>query len=166
MLSGMSEVQFDNYADSLIATGNTYHDIGLLWGARLISPQGLFASNVNEAPANGANVSRHLIFMTDGSMQPSISVQSAYGIEYHDRRVTDNGSSSQSSRHSDRFLALCEAVKAKGVRVWVIAFATGLTDNLVTCASDESSFLAENADELNTAFQEIAKEVGELRITQ
>jgi len=166
LLTEMSEAAFDNYADSLIATGNTYHDLGILWGARLSSPQGLFASNVNAAPANGGNVSRHLIFMTDGSMQPSVAVQSAYGIEFHDKRVTDDGSDDHTSRHNDRFLALCEAVKAKGIRLWVIAFATGLTDELVTCASDQSSFLAENASELNTAFQEIAKEVGELRITQ
>nr|WP_272914671.1 Tad domain-containing protein [Aurantiacibacter rhizosphaerae] len=166
LLKTMSESAFDSYADSLIATGNTYHDLGVLWGARVSSPEGIFASNVNLAPGNGGNVSRHLIFMTDGAMQPSISIQSAYGIEYHDRRITANGSNHHTRRHNERFLAICEAVKAKGIRLWVIAFATGLTDELETCSSDDSSFLAEDADELNTAFQEIAKEVGELRITQ
>lgn len=166
LLSEMSESAFDTYADSLIATGNTYHDLGALWGARLSSPEGIFASNVNATPSNGGNVSRHMIFMTDGAMQPSISIQSAYGIEYHDRRVTANGSNHHSRRHNERFLAICEAVKAKGIRLWVIAFATGLTDDLETCSSDDSSFLAEDADELNRAFQEIANEVGELRIVQ
>ncbi len=166
LLQTMNEGEFDGYADSLVATGNTYHDIGLLWGARLSSPQGIFSSNVTEEPANGGNVSRHMIFMTDGAMQPSISIQSAYGIEYHDRRVTANGSNHHTRRHNERFLALCEAVKAKGIRLWVIAFATGLTEELETCSSDDSSFLAEDADQLNSAFQEIAKEVGELRIVQ
>ena len=166
LLQEMDEDAYDSYADSLIATGNTYHDLGILWGARLSSPDGIFADNVNELPNNGGDVSRHMIFMTDGAMQPHIAIQSAYGIEYHDRRVTANGSNHHARRHTERFLALCEAVKAKGIRLWVIAFATGLTDDLVTCSSNESSFLAEDADQLNTAFQEIAKEVGELRIVQ
>ncbi len=166
LLQEMDESAFDTYADSLIAVGNTYHDLGALWGARISSPDGIFASNVNLAPGNGGNVSRHMIFMTDGAMQPSISIQSAYGIEYHDRRVTANGSNHHDRRHNERFLAICEAVKAKGIRLWVIAFATGLTEELETCSSDDSSFLAEDADQLNTVFQEIANEVGELRIVQ
>ncbi|MFB0612005.1 TadE/TadG family type IV pilus assembly protein [Aurantiacibacter poecillastricola] len=166
LLQEMDEDDFDDYADSLIAVGNTYHDLGMIWGARLSSPQGIFADNVNQAPNNGGHVARHLIFMTDGAMQPSISIQGSYGIEFHDRRVTANGSNHHSRRHTERFLAVCQAVKAKGIRLWVIAFATGLTDDLETCASSESSFLAEDADQLNEAFQEIANEVGELRITQ
>lgn len=165
-LQAMSEESFDNYADALIAEGNTYHDLGLLWGARLSSPQGIFATNVNETPSNGGNVSRHLIFMTDGQMMPSNAIQSSYGIEFHDRRVTANGVNLLSERHTSRFLAICEAVKAKGIRLWVIAFSTGLTDELEECSSDNSAFTADDADELNDAFQDIAKEVGELRITQ
>lgn len=166
LLSPMTEEAFDAYADSLYPAGNTYHDLGILWGARISSPEGLFADTVNDEPANGGNVSRHIIFMTDGQMMPSNGIQSAYGIEFHDRRVTANGVNLHSRRHTSRFLALCEAVKAKGIRLWVIAFSTGLSDDLEECSSDNSAFTAEDADELNEAFQEIAKEVGELRITQ
>lgn len=165
-LSEMTEGEFDAYADSLNAEGNTYHDIGMIWGARLASPTGIFRDNVIEDPANGGSVARHIIFMTDGAMVPNYGIQSAYGLEYHDRRVTDNGYSNHSSRHSERFLAVCAQAKAKGLRVWVIAFASSLTSNLVECASDDSSFLAANASQLNAAFQEIAKDVGELRVTQ
>lgn len=70
------------------------------------------------------------------------------------------------ARHTSRFLTLCQAVKAKGIRLWVIAFSTGLTNDLSNCASDNSAFTANDADELNHAFQEIAKQVGELRVTQ
>ena len=165
-LQEMTRAAFFGYADSLIAQGNTYHDIGLLWGARLSSTTGIFASTVNAAPANGGEVSRHLIFMTDGQMQPSNAIQSAYGIEFHDRRVTANGVNLQTERHTSRFLALCEAVRARGIRLWVIAFSTELSDELAGCASDGSSFTAEDSQGLNDAFQEIAKQVGELRIVQ
>ncbi|HUD30076.1 MAG TPA: pilus assembly protein TadG, partial [Novosphingobium sp.] len=93
-------------------------------------------------------------------------IPQAWGMEYWDRRVTSNGTSNDEARHTSRFLAACEAVKDKGIRVWVIAFTSGLSDDLKTCASDDSSYPATNASELNTAFQEIAKQVGELRVVQ
>ncbi len=165
LFASMDKSTFYDYADSLSPNGSTYHSIGMIWGARLASPQGIFASNVNEAPANGGEVSRHIIFMTDGEMATSYSRQSAWGVEWHDRRVTSNGYSNQNNRHDQRLLATCAAVKAKGIRVWVIALSTSLTSSLSTCASAESSFTANSSSELNAAFQEIAKNVGELRIT-
>ncbi|MCB2072461.1 MAG: Tad domain-containing protein [Novosphingobium sp.] len=170
LLAEMTETEFDNYADSLSPSGNTYHDLGMIWGARLSSPDGIFADNVNADPPNGGEVSRHIIFMTDGEMCPKNTTLSAYGIEYHDRRVTDDGGSNcggdQANRHSSRFLAVCAAAKAKGIRVWVIAFGTSLTTNLQTCASSSSSYTASSSTQLNTAFQEIANQVGELRLIQ
>ncbi len=166
LLSTMTEAEFDGYTDSLSAGGNTYHNIGMIWGVRLASPDGIFSSNVNEAPSNGGDVARHVIFMSDGAMLPHTLVYSPYGIEKLDKRVTDDGSSDHSSRHTKRFIAACDIAKSKGIRVWVIAFATGLTPDLQDCASDDSAFTAANATQLNDAFQEIAKDVGELRITQ
>lgn len=165
-LGEMDESDFDAYADSLSAEGFTYHDLGMIWGARIGSPTGIFRDNVTEDPANGGSVARHIIFMTDGAMVPNYGIQSSYGLEYHDQRVTDNGYSNHASRHTARFLAVCEQAKAKGLRVWVIAFASSLTSDLVECSSDDSSFLAANASQLNAAFQEIAKDVGELRVVQ
>ena len=166
LLTEMTESEFDAYADSLVPRGSTYHDIGMIWGARLSSPSGIFQSNVTETPANGGAIARHIIFMTDGQMSTSSGLQTAYGIEWHDRRVTNNGSSDQNARHSARFLAVCQAAKAKGIRVWVIAFGSVLTTNLENCASTDSAFTAGNASQLNAAFQEIAKNVGELRVIQ
>jgi len=166
LLSTMNQSAFYSYADALAAAGSTYHDLGMLWGLRLSSPQGPWADTVNIAPTNGGKVSRHIIFMTDGQMEPSNTIQSSYGIEWHDRRVTDDGVSNQAARHTLRFRALCDNAKDKGFRVWVIAFASSLTSDLTYCASSNSSFLATNATQLNSAFQEIAKNVGELRVYQ
>ncbi|MCX7285559.1 MAG: pilus assembly protein TadG-related protein, partial [Novosphingobium sp.] len=130
LLTSMSRAAYFAYADALVPEGATYHDIGMVWGARLFSPDGMWSSNVREAPGNGGEAARHMIFMTDGEMAPSYSIQSAWGIEYHDRRVTDDGVNKDTERHNARFLALCEAVKAKGIRVWVIAFAQGMTSQL------------------------------------
>ncbi len=166
LLGTMNKSAYYAFADSLNPEGGTYHDIGMVWGARLASPDGMWSSNVREAPDNGGEVSRHLIFMTDGEMAPSYSIQSSWGIEYHDRRVTDDGVTNDTARHNSRFLALCDAVKAKGIRIWVIAFAQAMTTQLQTCASDASAFTAANASQLDAAFQSIAKQVGELRVVQ
>lgn len=166
LLATMNQAAFYAYADSLQPEGATYHDIGMAWGGRLMSPDGMWADNVTDRPDNGGEVSRHMIFMTDGEMSPSYSSLSAWGVEYHDRRVTDNGYTDDAARHNSRFLALCEAVKAKGIRVWVIAFAQSMTAPLQTCASSDSAFTAANASQLDDAFQAIAKQVGELRVIQ
>jgi Flp pilus assembly protein TadG len=169
LLTEMSEDDFGEYVDDLNATGSTYHDIGLLWGARISSPTGIFASTVTEEPDNSGTVSRHLIFMTDGELAPTATVNSAYGIEAIDRRVTTDGKeSSQMTNHRSRYLAICEAIKARGIRLWVIAFGAGVTlsSDLTTCASPSSAFKADDSTQLNQHFQEIAKQVGELRVVQ
>jgi Flp pilus assembly protein TadG len=166
LLATMTQTDFESYADSLFADGNTYHDIGMIWGARLSSPGGIFASNVNVAPSNGGSVARHIIYMTDGEMNTDYTQQSTYGVEFHDRRVTDDGYTDNNARHSNRFNAMCEAVKGKGIRIWVIVMSSTLTTSLEDCASDNSAFTASSSSGLNTAFQTIAKQVGELRVTQ
>jgi Flp pilus assembly protein TadG len=168
LLAEMDEGDFDEYAESLVPTGNTYHDSGLIWGARLSSPTGLWADVVNEEPGNGGTVSRHMIFMTDGALDTDRWVNTLYGIERHDMRVTGSGNSDneQLARHRSRYLAVCEAIKARGIRLWVVAFGTTLTADLQTCSSPDSSFQADDAEELNANFQEIANQVGELRIMQ
>ena len=165
LLAEMDRDDFEDQADALTPNGSTYLDLGLLWGGRLLSPTGIFRSNVLEQPRNGAEVSRHLIFLTDGEMQPSSVVYSSYGFELYDKRVTDNGQSDLTPRHTSRFRAICQAVRSKGIRIWVIAFGSELNADLQFCASPESSFQASNSAELNEAFQDIAKNVGELRIT-
>ena len=48
----------------------------------------------------------------------------------------------------------------------MIGFANTLNSDLSYCGSPGSSFTASNATQLNAAFQEIAKQVGELRVMQ
>jgi Flp pilus assembly protein TadG len=166
LLAEMTQSQFDAYADGLHEEGSTYLDIGMVWGGRLASPDGIFSSNVNVAPPNGGEVSRHIIFMTDGIMEPNNDIQSAWGIEYHDKRITSDGSSNDASRHTARFRAICDEIKAKGIRIWAISFTSGTNSDLSYCASPDSYYNADDADALDEAFQEIAKQVGELRIIQ
>lgn len=167
LLATMARDQVQTYVNGLVTVGGTYHDVGLLWGARIASPQGLFQANVNASPGNGGSVGRHLIFMTDGALTSYDFVASMYGMEMYDRRVTGGSNDpTQLERQRRRYLAICEAIKAKGIRLWVIAFGTTLTTDLETCASTGSAYTASNSGALNTAFQNIAKQISELRLTK
>lgn len=167
LLREMSETEFGTYANSLTAQGSTYLDIGLLWGARLSSPEGIFGNVVGETPDNGGNVGRHIIFMTDGAQEASNSIYQSYGIEALDRRISDDATTAQTNaRHRARFLAICDAIRGKGIRLWTINFSGTVNADLTTCASAGSAFNAGSSSQLNEAFQEIARQVGELRVLQ
>lgn len=167
LLATMTRDQVQTYVNNLVAVGGTYHDVGLLWGARLASPQGIFQSTVNASPGNAGSVSRHMIFMTDGQLTSYDFVASMYGVEMYDRRVTGGSSDpTQLERQRRRYLAICEAIKSKGIRLWVIAFGTELSADMQTCSSSGSSFTAANSSQLNSAFDNIAKQISELRLTK
>lgn len=172
---------FVDYVNGLSARGGTYHDLGMIWGARFISTTGLFRSSTPETndltdPDNpqkirGFSVKKYMIFMTDGEMAPTTTAYSAYGVESLDRRVLGNSSSSDNAtltrRHIQRFRMACNAAKSKGIDVWVIAFATTLTSDMEKCASkpEQAAGLSTNAA-LIAKFQEIGSKIGSLRLSE
>lgn len=159
----------DTYLNNLVAVGGTYHDIGMIWGARLASTRGMFAENVLDGDRN--SVSRHVIFMTDGVMEPSSGSYNAYGIEDIDHRIAPSGSGSGansvlSNYHTNRFLAACQKAKEEGYTIWVISFGTAITTAMKTCSSGERAYFASNTTELKNAFRYIAGQVADLRINK
>ncbi len=163
-LGEMTRAQVETYVDGLVARGATYHDIGMIWGARYLSPNGIFAANNTTAP-NGQPIARHIVFMTDGVLAPNRSVYSPYGIEPWDQRVSDGSQTQMNARHEARFQAACQAAKNENFTVWVVAFGTELTDSLRSCASPDRAFEAANNAALNQAFQRIASQIAALRLT-
>lgn len=152
-------------ASDFTAHGGTYHDVGMVWGARFLAPNGPFAADTTAWP-NRNPPNRHLIFMTDGEMAPNQNIYNAYGFEPLDRRVSAGNLTSLTDRHNARFLAICDAAKSRNITVWVIAFAQSMTTQLQTCASPGRAFYAADQTQLRQAFQQIAAQIAELRITQ
>lgn len=166
----------ETYVNGLNAVGGTYHDIGMLWGARFVSPSGIFADSCdtfNNMPCN-----RHVIFMTDGQQTAYCNVSSAYGVERYGRRVlgSNNCTSDDQSntttqnlveRHRQRFRALCAATQNLQASVWVIAFDTSLNSDLTACASnaDQAKTSINRADLINQ-FKNIGNKIGALRLTK
>jgi hypothetical protein len=157
----------ETYVNSLHPDGATFHDLGMAWGARLISPTGIFASENATAP-NGKPISRHIVFMTDGVMNADQSKYSSHGLEYLDQRVAPQGTSQSAmdARHNERFQALCDAAQAKNISIWTVAFGTDNPPTLVSCANPGQSFNATDTVTLRAQFQTIAARISSLRLTR
>ena len=161
---------FRNYVNSLTIGGNTYHDIGLLWGGRIMSPTGMFS--VLNAPEN-MQIERHMVFMTDGETNVINDDYSAYGVHWYDRRQTPTGSAPTNSQLNSltdaRTAALCTAIKNKNINLWVVSYGnvgSATNDRLRACATPGKFFEATSVSSLIVNFKAIAAEISALRLTQ
>ena len=168
---------FDTYVDSLSANGNTYHDIGLLWGARFASPTGIFADE-NDYTPQGGEIERHIIFMTDGDPCTGVGNYQAYGVAWFDRRQTDASTAptdgctttgTLTTQVNARTAAICTAIKNKNITLWVITFGTLSADTvtrMTACATPGRYFNATNKATIQATFKSIADQISQLRLTR
>jgi Flp pilus assembly protein TadG len=165
-LTTWTSAAMQNYVNGLNPEGNTYHDIGMIWGARMLSSGGVFADSPDTF--GGMPVSRHIIFMTDGQLAPACTSYTAYGVEQNDIRVTGAGSCpNQYERHLQRFKMVCNAAKSMNISIWVIAFGTSLSSDMQQCASNSNqASTAADRNALIARFQQIGSQIGALRLTQ
>lgn len=162
---------FQSYVNSLDPNGNTYHDIGMIWGARLMSPTGIFR-NENETAPRGGEIERHMIFMTDGDTNANAGDYAAYGLPFFDSRQTpDRPTKAQLDEQVNlRFIAICKWVRNKNITLWVINFGEGQSqatkDRLQACAAEGRYFSAADSAALQTTFKSIADQISQLRLTK
>lgn len=163
-----SAATFNAYVTALTARGFTNHTTGMIWGARMMSPDGIFSGNNGAAP-NGFSISRHIIFMTDGAMTAATGNYDGWGINKLDGRVAATSASTTSLEiiQNKRFEIVCEAAKRKGFTIWIIVFASGSNSSLDACAtSSDHIAISTNAASLSAQFKTIAQNIGGLRLSQ
>ncbi len=163
-LNVMTQTAFNTYVDSLQPNGYTYLDIGMIWGLRLIAPQGIFGSRNLTGP-NGGQISRHIIFLTDGEPVSADNSITSYGLEGVSQRVTGSTGTAAATLHARRFQALCDAQRGS-VSIWAIAFGTSVGGNLTNCADPGRAYQADDAGDLDAAFASIARDIADLRLVQ
>ncbi|MBD8678479.1 TadE/TadG family type IV pilus assembly protein [Sphingomonas sp. CFBP 13720] len=180
-LTEMTAADMTGLLAKLEARGSTYHDVGMIWGTRLISNGGIWGPG-NPDTFNQIGVQRYIVYMTDGTISaPRDScyysncyptsydrsfAYSGYGIEAYDRRAGATSDTDNDGRHTKRFLMACNAAKAKGISIWTIAFGTGRVPSLDTCASSaDQSAVAANSNDLIAKFATIGKSIGSLRLS-
>lgn len=167
-----TSTDFDNYVDSMVPGGNTYHDIGLIWGARLLSPTGLFAAD-NATTPEGGEIQRHLIFMTDGDTVTNNKNITPHGVPWWDRRQTNPANAPSDTLLTNnvnaRTQALCTAIRNMNITLWVISFGSGVSNaaqtRLQNCASTGRFYNAANSAQLIDQFRQIADNISQLRLT-
>src|SRR3546814_12382885 len=99
----------------------------MAWGARLISPTGLFASDNAKAEKNDRPISRHILFMTDGEMNTPRDNLSHQGLERSLPRIGATDNKDAIARHQNRFRQSCERAKRHGRTTQLVSF--GVTHN-------------------------------------
>jgi Flp pilus assembly protein TadG len=162
--------------NSLQATfgGGTITSEGAAWGWRVLSHKAPFADG--RAPAK--NVKKFLVLMSDGeneigdnpSIDAVVSHYNAYGYLKGGGRFPSENYQAASAYLDNRLRLVCQNAKAAGITVMSVYFrdtnanARALMKN---CASEDRFFYqAPNTAALNSAFQQIAAEIGKLRITK
>ncbi len=169
-LAVMTRTEVSNYVNhsDFKAHGWTYHDHGMIWGTRFISPTGPFASDT-AAWGGNSPPNRYIVFMSDGALNTNPSVYGLYGMERYSAKITGSTghtNANQNTRHNARFLAVCNAAKARNITVFVVAFGTAMTTEMNTCATPGFAYTAGDNAALATAFGQIALKVAKLRLTQ
>lgn len=144
---------------TLQASGNTYINVGLVWGYRMLSPE--FPLSEGES-WNNEDWTKAIILMTDG-VNTMHNYYSVYGP-----------TASHSITPSDldnRMLDVCDDLKSKKVLIYTITFDAGVnayTKSLFEqCATQPSMWYhAPTQAKLIEVYQTIAKELANLHISK
>ena len=167
--SATTRSQISNYmsaSNGFRPYGVTFHDAGMTWGTRLISPTGMFASDTGAWTGHN-QPNRYILFLTDGTMETDEYAYTGYGLEQFDNRTGSGGNNTTlATNHNNRFLAACQIAKNHGITIFVIGYAQTLTTQLQTCASPNDAFYASDSATLTSKFQQIAQQIAMLRISQ
>jgi Flp pilus assembly protein TadG len=155
------------YASDFVPIGGTYHDTGMIWGSRLISPSGAWANDTAAWPGRNTP-NRVIVFMTDGDMAPNAGSYSMYGVEAYDHRVLGTAAQSNlTNYHNYRFLAACAAAKARNIDIWTVSIDSSASTQMQTCATTSNQALyTTTGSGLSAAFTSIAQHLAMLRITK
>lgn len=170
-LAPMTQTEVDAYVNNprFAPNGSTYHDIGMIWATRMMSRNSVFAADHAVAAPNGRETRRHIIFMTDGDMQPDPTGYGTFGMDDHERRVSTTATTPAllTAAHNQRYAAACNyARNTANISVWVVAFGQTLTPQMTACANPGQARQANDPEQLQRMFQEIAQQLAELRLSE
>lgn len=143
--------------NGLQATGNTYINVGLVWGWRVISPGYPFTEG---SAYDDVDWSKTIVLMTDGDNVP-YNPYSAYG-SYPGLSANNLNS---------KMTTVCNNIKATGVTLYTITFESGISNSTRTlfrnCATKEEFYFdAPSGQDLITAFENIANQLSQLHIVK
>jgi Flp pilus assembly protein TadG len=142
--------------DNMVATGNTYIPMGMLWGWNLLDSAEPFTQGRSKAQLKAVQGRKALVVMTDGEN----TISPTYPL--HDAFVP--------TVSNDKLAELCSNVKDDGIEVYTVSFMVPtvvIKDILTACATTPGQYFdADNSAELQAAFTQIARDLAAVRLTQ
>jgi hypothetical protein len=169
-----SQTALNSELNSLVAIGDTNLQIGLQWGWLTLSPTAPFADGV---AYNTPNTSKIIVFLTDGWNEDTVNgdANTSYysGIGYiWQNRIGVTSASTQTQRNTaldNRTALICSNIKADGIVVYTVRIdVSGQSPAVLqNCATSADKFYdVPNVANLPAAFQQIAGQIGKLRLAQ
>jgi Flp pilus assembly protein TadG len=150
---------------NLSVNGETYLPGGITWGWNMLTPEAPLTSALSVVDLQKKGGKKVMVLMTDGAntLAPTNANAGSHSAiassKYKNTTYTN-----------DLTAKLCENVKADGIEVYTVLFdvkdAT-IETLLRNCASEPAkSYVASDSAELIAAFDDIAKQLAQLRIVQ
>lgn len=134
-----------NAINSMTPIGNTNVTIGANWGMATLTPGVPFPE---ARPFTTPRLSKYMILLTDGDNTQN--------------RFTTNG-----SQIDARTTLACQTAKTAGIKVYTVRVINGDRTLLQNCATDPSMYYeVSSASQLTPVFQQIAREISQVRLTQ
>jgi Flp pilus assembly protein TadG len=168
------QTALSNELNQMVAIGDTNLAMGLQWGWLAISPNAPFADGV---AYNTPNTNKIIVFLTDGwnSTAANSDADSSFysGIGYiWQNRIGVTASASQTQRNAamdSRTALICDNIKADGIILYTVRIdVSGVSPSVLqNCATSADKFYdVPNVANLSAAFEQIAGQIGKLRIAQ
>lgn len=133
-----------NAINAMTPVGNTNVTIGAIWGMATLTPGVPFTE---ARPFATPRLSKYMILLTDG--------------ENTQNRFTSDGAAIDA-----RTKLACQTAKDAGIKVYTVRVINGDRTLLQNCASDPSMYYeVNNASQLTPVFQQIAREISQVRLT-
>lgn len=178
------KTKLTNAIDSYPATGSTAGHIGLAWGWYTLSPKwknvftgasapGEYSKLTELGPKGQPLLKKIAVLMTDGDFNTAycngvIAKDSGTGSGADADHINCNATNGSSSAQA---LKLCTAIKNSGVILYTVGFDVGnqaVAKNLMNqCATDPTKvYIADNGDQLRSAFRDIALKLSSLYLSK
>ncbi len=151
----------ENHINSLTTDGWTYTPAGVAWGWRMLDPDIPYGGLTNSQDDR----KRAMVLMSDGANTVRLNApyHSRHYGPFSDQELVDTNSLT---------LELCQGAKDAGIEIYSVAYnlpsaEASAVDMIRNCASTPQHFFqADNADELEAAFTDIANSLFQVRLSR
>ncbi|MGH6926034.1 MAG: pilus assembly protein TadG-related protein [Propylenella sp.] len=163
-----SQERMRDAIDAMEPGGFTHIPQGLVWGWRVLSPEEPFSQGV---AYDDAGTQKALVLLSDG-VNTFPEIYTSYGLRAGGRLATTERAGVR--RLNEKTVDLCEKVKARGIRLYMILFQENDRETqriFEDCASVNDNgeslyYYAPDGESLRQAFGSIGEDLTSIRITR